>query len=290
MMVARSRGTSSRPLAAGLALVIAGVALQALTSRGIKREKPMTSRSSVAPGITTDDLAKVSRAKVFFGHQSVGMNVLGAIPSVYAAYSMAAPTIGQGGSRPDEDGGFIGHAFIGKNEKPLLKIQDFDAKIRSGIGGQVDVAMMKLCYVDIMNSTDIGELFATYCKTLTALEQDFPQVNFVHVTVPLMTDQGQLSKLKGWLAGSSRGGTAENAARERLNALIRREYGEGRLFDLAAIESTAPDGSRASGTYQGQQYYRLYQGYASDAGHLNGEGARVAAIAWLKAVAQATPK
>ena len=48
-----------------------------------------------------------------------------------------------------QDGGFVRHAFIGENGKPLLKIQDFDARMRSGIGEQVDVAMMKLCYVDI---------------------------------------------------------------------------------------------------------------------------------------------
>ena len=159
--------------------------------------------------------------------------------------SMAAPTIEQGSTQPGADGGFVGHAFIGENEKPLLKIQDFDAKMRSGIGQQVDVAMMKLCYVDITSNTDVGALFATYRKTIAALERDFPKVTFVHVTVPLMTEQGQLSKLKSRLTGSSRYGPAENVARERLNALIRREYAGGHLFDLAAVESTAPDGSRA---------------------------------------------
>ena len=34
---------------------------------------------------------------------------------------------------------------------------------------------------------------------------------------------------------------------------------------------------------------RLYDRYASDSGHLNGVGARVAATAWLKAIAHASP-
>ena len=109
-------------------------------------------------------------------------------------------------------------------------------------------------------------LFATYRGTIAALGRDFPEVTFVHVTVPLMTEQGQLSKLKSRLTGSSGHGPAENAARERLNELIRREYAGGHLFDLAAVESTAPDGSRAVGTYKGQQYYRLYDGYAPTPG------------------------
>ena len=250
----------------------------------------MTSQGSVASGITADDLAKVSRTKVFFGHMSVGMNVLDGVPGVCTAHGMAAPPIEQRGTRPDENGGFVSHAFIGENEKPMVKIQDFDAKMRSGIGQQVDVAMMKLCYVDVTSDVDVEALFAMYCDIIAALERDFPKVAFVHVTVPLTTEQGQLSKLKARLTGSSRYGPAENASRERLNALIRREYAGGHLFDLAAVESTAPNGSRAVGTYRGQQYYRLYDGYASDYGHLNGEGGRVAATAWLKAIARACPR
>jgi hypothetical protein len=249
----------------------------------------MTSKSNLASDITTDDLAKVSRTKVFFGHQSVGMNVLGGLAQVYAARGMAAPMIAQGGIRPGEDGGFINHALIGENENPLLKIQDFDAKMRSGIGEEVDVAIMKLCYVDVTVNTDVGALFARYREVITALERDLPAVSFIHVTVPLMTEPGMLSKLKSRLSGSG-SGPAQNMARERLNALLRREYAGGHLFDLAAVESTAPDGSRAVGTYQGQRYCRLYDGYASDSGHLNREGARIAASAWLKAIAWASPK
>ena len=248
----------------------------------------MTSQGSVASGITPDDLAKVSRMRVFFGHQSVGMNVLDGVPGIYAAHGMTAPPIDQDGIRPDT--GFVSHAYIGENEKPLLKIDDFSAKMRSGIGGQVDVAMMKLCYVDITGGTDVDALLARYREAITGLERDFPEVTFVHVTAPLLTEQGSLSKLKARLMGSSRGGPDENAARERLNAQIRHEYAGGHLFDLAAAESTAPDGSRATGTYQGQVYYRLYPGYAADSGHLNAEGARVAATAWLRAIAQASPR
>jgi hypothetical protein len=248
------------------------------------------SQGRVAAGITADDLTRVSRTRVFFGHQSVGMNVLDGVPGIYAAHGMKAPPIDQAGARPGTDSGFIGHAFIGENSEPLLKIGDFDAKMRSGIGQQADVAMMKLCYVDITSSTDVTALFGRYRETMAALARDFPDVTLIHVTAPLMTEQGSLSRLKSLLTGSDRFGPAENAARERLNALIRREYSGGHLFDLAAAESTAPDGGRAAGTYQGQQYYRLHDGYASDSGHLNAEGARVAATAWLKAIAVASPR
>src|SRR5689334_5438113 len=138
----------------------------------------MTSHNTVAFEITTDELAKVSRTKVFFGHQSVGMNMLSGVPGVYAARHLAAPTIERGGTRPGPDGGFVGYAFIGENEKPLLKIQDFAAQMGSGIGRQVDVAMMKLCYVDVTSNTDVGALFAAYRQAITALERDLPMVTF----------------------------------------------------------------------------------------------------------------
>jgi hypothetical protein len=250
----------------------------------------MTSQDSVAQGSTADDLIRASRARVFFGHQSVGMNLLDGVRAVYAAHGLAAPEITQGRGQASGDSGFIEHAFIGENEKPQLKIVEFDAKLRAGVGGQVDVALMKFCYIDITNDTDTGALFARYRDTLAALERDFPQVVFVHVTVPLMTQQARLSQLKSRLTGNTRFGPAENAARERINALIRREYAGAHLFDLAEVESTAPDGSRTSGTYRGQPYYYLYPGYTSDSGHLNDTGSRIAATAWLHAVAQAAPE
>jgi hypothetical protein len=253
-------------------------------------ETAMTSQDSFAPGSTADYLTDASRAKVFFGHQSVGMNLLDGVSAVYAAHGLAAPVIAQDRAPAGGDGGFIDHAFIGENEKPQLKIADFDAKMRAGTGGQVDVALMKFCYVDVTDGTDADALFARYASTIAALERDFPRVAFVHVTVPLTTQQARLSQLKSRLTGNTRFGPAENAARERINALIRQEYAGAHLFDLAEVESTAPDGSRVAGASRGHPYYHLYPGYASDSGHLNRAGSRIAATAWLRAVAQAAPK
>jgi hypothetical protein len=250
----------------------------------------MTSQANVAvvSDITGKDLGKVSHTKVFFGHQSVGMNILDGVGGVYAAHGMAAPVIDEGATDPGRDG-FIDHAFIGENGNPLLKIQDFAAKLRSRLGQHVDVAMMKLCYVDVDSGTDADALFASYRTTMAALQREAPGATFIHVTVPLTTAAGFLSRLKSRLTGSS-SGVADNAARERLNALIRNHYGGDHLFDLAAVESTAPDGSRADGIYEGHRYYALYNGYAADFGHLNAEGARIAATAWLKAIARASQK
>jgi hypothetical protein len=226
--------------------------------------------------VTASELAKVARTRVFFGHQSVGMNILEGVPGVFSASGVAAPPVKEGEAAPGAAGGFVTHAFIGENEKPLLKIDDFNAKLRAGVGTQVDVAMMKFCYVDVYANRDVDALFARYRDTMAGLERDFPNVTFIKVTVPLTT------------LGS--GGQADNATRERLNALIRREYTGRHLFDLAAVESTAPDGTRAASPFEGQESFALFDGYAADEGHLNATGARRAASAWLKAIAEASPK
>jgi hypothetical protein len=274
------------------ALVVTGAATWVATSGGSDEEGSMANdRGAVAlSDVATSDLAVAAQTKIFFGHQSVGMNILDGVRDVYAAHNAAVPKIDQSVAPPSGDAGVIEHDFIGENGKPLLKIQDFDAKLRSGLGQSIDTAMLKFCYIDINSGTDVDALFAAYRTTLADLQRDFPNVAFVHVTVPLETNQGWLSKLKRWVTGDSKSNAADNAARERLNALIRKEYAGGHLLDLAAVESTRPDGARSGGTYDGQPYYSLYEGYSSDSGHLNGEGAKIAGAAWLKAVAQAAAK
>jgi lysophospholipase L1-like esterase len=67
---------------------------------------------------------------------------------------------------------------------------------------------------------------------------------------------------------------------------MRAEYGStGRLVDVAALESTTPDGRRVSGTADGQDYFALYEGYASDNGHLNATGGQVVAQGLLSVLA-----
>ena len=253
-----------RPVAAAVAVVALVAVLTAV-------------QGNVASAIATEDLTAVAHTRVFFGHQSVGTNVLGAVPGVYADHGLSAPPIEQGGTQPGPNGGFIAHQLIGENGKPLLKLEDFDRTMRGGMGRQVDVALMN---VDVRMGMDVDALFARYRDTMGALERDFPNVTFIHMTVPLNTGALQWAK-------------ADNVAVERLNALIRGEYAGHHLFDVAAIESTKPDGTRVSGSYDNQGYFALYDGYNSDDGsaiHLNAGGSKIAATAFLEAIAQASRK
>jgi len=276
------------------------------------REAPTPAPGIAAIDITTRELAAAARFRTFFGHQSVGNDLLLAVPGVYAARGMAPPPIGDvaglsghaepghaepGHAEPGapigavgDGGGYLAHAAIGVNGQPLLKIEEFATRMRGGIAARVDVAMMKLCYIDIVADTDVVPLFTAYRDTLAGLAREFPAVRFVAVTVPLTTDADAMRRLKSGikavLGRTDRFGPAENVARERLNALIRREYAGGHLFDLATAESTGPDGTHAGGRYRGAEYLALCREYASDCGHLDRRGAHAVATAWLTAIAR----
>lgn len=214
------------------------------------------------------NLALAAAQRVFFGHQSVGRNILDGIGAVYDDHGMSSPPIVD--SAPDAAGGFVWETEIGENTEPLTKIADFDGRLRDGIAGRVDVALMKLCYVDVEDGTDVRTIFASYRATVAALAADHRRLKLIHVTVPLTTDDAE-----------------DNVVRERFNQLIRQQYaGTGRLFDLARVESTRPNGTRVGGTHSDDRYFALYEAYASDSGHLNDEGSKRAASELLRVIAR----
>ncbi|MCB0910100.1 MAG: hypothetical protein KDB60_00605 [Propionibacteriaceae bacterium] len=225
--------------------------------------------------ISTDELTEAARVKVFFGHVSVGENILSGVGTLYRELGVPEASM----TEFDRDGalplvapeGGIVHTIIGDNEDPLGKLKNFDTVLRAGLADEIDVAVLKFCYVDITRSTDVTSLFQQYRTTLAALERDFPEVTFVHSTAPLMvTPSGVKATLKSWL------GRDDNVAREQYNTLMRQAYEPERLFDIAAVEGTAPNGARS---------IALYDGYTTDGGHLNETGSALVAAELLRLIA-----
>ncbi len=119
------------------------------------------------------------------------------------------------------------------------KFGDFTDGERRSLGDGVDVALLKLCYVDVVAGTDVDAVFAAYSALMDELERKHPSVRFLYTTVPLSTDRGWKSIVKSWIGRDDQMGPADNIARERYNELVRARYGaSGRLFDIAAVEAT----------------------------------------------------
>lgn len=223
--------------------------------------------NEAATRIADDELAQAADLRIFFGHMSVGQNIISGLNQVFDSKAIAMQEVVEivPGEVPAFSGGpvFV-HALIGENYHPLGKLKNFDATLRAGLADELDVAMLKFCYVDVAQSTDVDSLFARYQEVVNDLERDYPEVRFIHATVPLTTGgNGIKGQLKVWL------GRDDNPARERYNELMRAAYGPEALLDVAAIESQAPDGSTKP---------ELYPGYTFDGSHLNDTGAALVAV------------
>lgn len=237
---------------------------------------------------TQEQLVSASSGRVFFAHQSVGRNILDSLPNVYTARGLAPPDVVESLNPQNQGSGYIQHTYIGENGAPLGKLEEFDAALRGGLAARVDVAILKFCYLDVREGDDAAAIFRAYEATMAALERDHPDVTLLYATVPLTTQRGPLGKVRAFVGLGDSLGPEHNVVREQFNALIRKRYqGTARLFDIAAMQSTSADGQQVVRTRDGLEYVEMEESYASDPGHLNPEGASVAAGVLLALVAEA---
>jgi hypothetical protein len=205
--------------------------------------------------------AAAGEPRIYFGHQSVGANILQGVKELGTTLSIK-----------DE--------FLAENGDPLLKLENFKKAV--GEGSRYDIALVKFCYVDVDADTDPRALFEGYRATIAALRAKNPRTTFVHVTLPLTTVQTGPKALAKRLLGRAPYGTIENVKRAEYNSLLRRTYaGREPIFDLARLESTAPDGTVATVTWNGSTVPAMAPAYTDDGGHLNAAGRTRAAREFL---------
>lgn len=241
--------------------------------------------SNVQAATLADDLKVIAGERIYFGHQSVGANILDGLKELSATAGVPL-RIAETPRAAALQGNGVGHVFVEENGNPLKKLASFKAAL--GEGSQADVAFIKFCYVDISADTDPAALFAEYRKTIEELRAKNPRTTFIHVTLPLTTVQ---TGPKAWakrLLGRAPSGTVQNVKREQYNTLLRRAYaGREPIFDIARVESIAADGTQATVEWEGDVAPAMAAGYTDDGGHLNHAGRLRAAQELVKVVAAA---
>lgn len=215
--------------------------------------------------------------RVFFGHQSIGAQVLKGVTEYARDAGLPTPSYPdpESGSLPTS-GGYLAQSYVAENGEPLDKIAEFDRILRSGVANRVDVAVLKFCYADIRTGGhNPASVFEAYRRTMAALERDYPNVTFLYATEPIVT------------AGDS--DAPNNIPRAVFNQLVRAQYGStGRLWDVAAIESSTLDGRLVTGTSQGTTFAALNPEFASpDGRHITGPGLKAVAGPLLELIAKA---
>lgn len=221
---------------------------------------------------------QLARKRIYFGHQSVGVNIIDGVRDLVRDNPQIRLNIVETHSPADFDVPVFAHSTIGINADTDSKIDAFITYLTGGLGECVDIALLKLCYVDITESTNVATVFAKYKQALSFLKAEYKNTVFVHVTTPHTSiKQGIKASIKRMLGRPVRG-YEDNIRRYEFNELLRREYSLGEpVFDLAMREVIGPDGRRHTREKKGIRFDVLLSAYTDDGGHLNNVGRRLAA-------------
>lgn len=228
----------------------------------------------------------IESKRIYFAHMSVGQDIINGINDLLKENSRASLTIidkanADTGSLPES---FLLHSKVGENTKPVSKCLDYRSIVNSELKDKIDYALLKFCYIDINENTNVPELFDTYRSTIDKLISENPGTRFIHITVPLRyTDSG----LQVWareLIGQPNKTKMANIKRNEFNNLLKDHYGRNQpVFDLAVAQSTYPDGRTETFTYKSDYTYNTLIGdYTYDGGHLNEYGRQKVARDFLK--------
>lgn len=244
-----------------------------------------------SPAIKDSTWGTLSEKKIYFGHQSVGNNIVSGINLLIVETGKPRLNIIETKDAAAMKSPMFAHSSIGKNDYPETKIAAFSEILDSGVGNEVNIAFFKFCFWDIRGKSNVAKIFDSYRTTMTELRNKYPRVQFIHLTVPLMSCQkGPTAKFKR-LLNMELAPDIDNIRRNELNDLILKEYkGKEPIFDITEIEASLPDGSYSSFSSYGKSYYCMADTYTSDGGHLNEIGQRRVAGKLLEFLAEIAGK
>lgn len=236
--------------------------------------------------LSDSEISSLQAKRIFFGHKSVGDNILDGIRDLAAADArLRALSIVRSSTPEAVEGPALVECHIGKNGDPGSKNAAFAGILERGAGVRGGIAVLKYCYADIAAATDVDKMFAAYRETISAIQARHPRLRIVHVTIPLTTVEPWGKAFLKSLAGKV---TARDLCVKRnlFNRRLREAYAKTEpVFDLAEAESTRMDGSRASFRHGDESVFTMSPEHTTDGGHLNQAGRAAAALSFLRALA-----
>ena len=216
---------------------------------------------------------KLAEKRIFFGHKSVGYNIIDGIEDILNECKQIKLNIVETCDPAEFDLPIFAHSQVGSNTDPVSKIESFTNIMDVGVGNKVDIAFFKFCYVDVTRDSDPQKILDRYRAAIEDMEDRYPQTRFLHVSAPIRSvPKGAKRTLKQsvkLLIGKP-GVLDDNMMRLRYNKLLNDAYFEtGSVFDLALIESLRPGGLRCYADKGTERVYVMAPEYTEDGGHLN---------------------
>lgn len=229
--------------------------------------------------VTEYQWQRLAEKRIYFGHQSVGFNIVDGMKDVMKENPRVKLVITETNEPSALRQPGFAHSRVGQNTDPLSKIADFDLCLKEGLGNNVDFALLKFCYGDVDARTDVHKLFSAYKQSIEGLKREYPGITIIHSTLPITKSQASFkTKIKTLIGKKDLWEYNDNIKRNEYNDLLLMEYyGKDPVFDLAAVESAYPDGARSSFRVAGRTYYSLVPDYTTDGGHLNDLGKKLVA-------------
>jgi len=213
---------------------------------------------------------QLSQQKIYFGHQSVGYNMIDGMEMVLKENPNIKLNIKKGKEHDLFKNPVFAHDNNGLNRDPKSKIDTFYNTVEE-ISSSINIAGFKFCYVDIEKGTDVNDLFSYYKKRMKEITLNHPDLTLIHYTIPLKSLQsGPKAFIKKLLSKDI--GIEDNMVRNKFNDLLRKEYQNQNIFDIAKIESTFTDGKRSFMEIEGNKVYTMVPAYTNDGGHLSVTG------------------
>ncbi len=237
---------------------------------------------------TKEDLQVLSKSRIFFGHQSVGFNIIDGVNDLIKETGIGKVNIIESDGKTDLPEFFFAHTRSGENTAPNTKCDAFSEFLTKDFVNKLDIAFLKFCYVDMRANDNPHQVFEYYKSVMDTIKAKYPNLTLLHLTIPLTTVQS------GWkipikkILGKEIEGYKENINRFTFNKLLKEYYKEDPIFDLSTVESTYPNGSRESFEFDGHTYYAMVPDYTYDGGHLNDFGRKIVAKEMIHVLAEAT--
>lgn len=216
--------------------------------------------------INRDQLKNLQGKRVFFGHQSVGNNIISGLDSLIIRNSELSFIKIVDYDKfmdlnvTDDTTFYLIHAPVGKNGNPGSKLQDFEIKLESI--QHINAAFLKFCFVDVTEETDVKLLYNNYIESISLLQSKYKNIDFAYFTIPLITKRNIFIRVLKKIYTLVTRNPDNSIKRNEFNSLLR-NTNNIKLFDIAYLESSADDNS----VKKNNEF--LLKRYASDPGHLN---------------------
>lgn len=236
-------------------------------------ERPTLTRVTTSADELRADLQVLAERKIWFGHHSVGSDVLDGVKALAKEAGVVVA---------------IGEGPIGENGKAFEKIKDFE---REAMVRDAELVVMKLCYADFTPETDALALADAYEAAVARVRAARPDVRIVHVTPPLTVRQTGAKARISRMIGRAVWDDDSNLRRLEYSERILIRFAGETILDLGLLESTTPDGTRemhlVDGPLRARMVPYLWSGWSRDGGHLNDDGKRMAARAFVRTLVDA---